>query len=90
MICWNCGVDVALKRGNPEEYKRRMIANAKASDRKMRERGTKRGMKVNWTKEQIIELRQKGYTIRAIKKELGCSLWSVCIHIKKAREDGLL
>jgi phage terminase large subunit GpA-like protein len=77
MICPYCHKDMRLKISNPEEYKRRKAANARASAAKALANGTHVGRKKIRNDEQIRHLRSLGKSIRQIAFECGVSTAAV-------------
>lgn len=77
MICRHCGKDSSLKISDPVEYRRRKVANARASLAKMRANGKNGGRPKVRDDARIKELRNKGLSIREIAQACGVSTTAV-------------
>ena len=77
MKCPHCGLGTTLKDADPQEYKRRKIANAIASSKKAKANGSHIGRNKMRDDLEIRKLRAKGLSIRAIAKEIGMSTATV-------------
>ncbi len=73
MICPNCGKSTALRDRNPEEYKKRKIANALRTTIIRKKNGKPSGPPSRINKDDVVRLRKLGLSLREVAKEVNCS-----------------